>query len=279
MYKLLLATDKPETLAAFEAITSWEALGFRPPRVVSSAAAALESLARYHADAIAFSLPEEQERMLMDALTADYPLLPILRCSQGDSSAEARVRELAVLLGRTYADYSDDNVGVADMMQLCRHEFFRALIEGRIGTKAAVRRYLDLLRSRMDPDSGAVLLELTLPENDPFFRGRWHYGVDRLEVALRNFFGAELDGMRVLVSVLQDERIFLLCCPMLGESAAPSAEAMMELVLQHTEESIAHVREYLDLELRVASVQVIDGLTALAADEGAAERSDRYGDL
>lgn len=265
MYKLLLATDRAETLEAFEKIASWEVLGFRPPRVVADAARAVESLGRHHADAIAISLPEDQERLLMDALTADYPLLPILRCGQG-TGLEAQLRELAVLLGRTYADYSDDNVGAADMMQLCRHEFFRALIAGRIATKEAVRRYLDLLRSRMDPDSGAVLLELALPENDPFFRGRWHYGVDRLEVALRNFFGAELDGMRVLVSVLPDERIFLLCCPMLGESAGLTSAAMTDLVLRHAQESIAHVREYLNLELKVASVRAIDGLTALAGE-------------
>lgn len=265
MYKLLLATDRAETLAALKEIASWEVLGFRPPRVVANAAQAVESLRSRHADAIAISLAEDQERQLMDALTAEYPLLPILRWGQG-AELEAQVRELAVLLGRTYADYSDDNVGAADMMQLCRHEFFRALIAGKIATKEAVRRYLDLLRSRMDPDRGAVLLELALPQNDPFFRGRWHYGVDRLEVALRNFFGAELDGMRVLVSVLPDERIFLLCCPMLGESSDLTAPAMIDLVLRHTAESIAHVREYLNLELKVASVQAIDGLTALAAD-------------
>ena len=262
MYKLLLATDNPEILSAFQAIPSWEAMGFRAPRVAATAQEALDSLSRHHADAIAFALPGEQESALRTALIHQYPYLPICQTGNTRVQVERSVRELEKLLIRTHADYSDDNTSEADMMQLCRHEFFRALIAGKITSRADTLRYLKLLRSRMDPSKAAVLLELAQPENDMFLQGRWHYGVNRLEVAMRNFFGAELEGMRVLVSVLPDGRIYLLCCTMLGEQG-PEEAAMAGIVTAHAQASVAHVREYLNLDLRIASIRVLRTLTDL----------------
>ena len=263
MYKLLLATDRQEVLTAFQAVPAWEAIGFRAPRIAASAEEALESLKRYHADAIAVSLDREQEQSLMDALIRDYPMLPIVQAGNTRVAVERGVREVGTLLNRTHADYSDDDTTEAEMMQLCRHEFFRALIGGRIHNEGDVLRYLKLLRSRMDPAKSAVLVELIPSKDDGFLQGRWHYGVDRLEVALRNFFGAELDGMRVLVSVLPDDRIYLLCCTMLGEEG-PETSSMAGLVAAHAQDSIAHVREYLDLHLTIASIRVLPTLTALS---------------
>ena len=56
MYKLLLVTNDPAIRDAFDAV-AWESLGFRQPRVVSSAADAAGSLNAHHADAIAIGLP------------------------------------------------------------------------------------------------------------------------------------------------------------------------------------------------------------------------------
>lgn len=262
MYKLLLATDNPEILAAFQAVPSWEAIGFRSPRIVTTAQEALDSLSRHHADAIAFALNPQDEEKLMTVLIHDYPCLPVCQTGNTRVQVERSVRELEKLLIRMHADYSDDDTSEAEMLQLCRHEFFRALIGGKIHSKADALRYLMLLRSRMDPGKPAVLLELAQPENDMFLNGRWHYGLDRLEVALRNFFGAELEGMRVLVSVLPDGRIYLLCCTMLGEEG-PEESAMAGHVTAHAQDCMDHVREYLDLDLRIASIRVLRTLTDL----------------
>jgi hypothetical protein len=109
----------------------------------------------------------------------------------------------------------------------------------------------------------AVLMELVPSQDDSFMQGRWHYGVDRLEVALRNFFGVELEGMRVLVSVLPDDRIYLLCCTMLGQEG-PETSSMAGLVTSHAQASIDHVREYLDLHLSIAGIRVLPNITALS---------------
>ena len=152
------------------------------------------------------------------------------------------------------------------MMQLCRHEFFRALLGGKITGRDEVARRMRLLRSRMDPSRPCVVVELTMPEGDSYLKGRWHYGAERLEVALRNFFGVELSGMRMLVSVLPDERIFLLACPMLGE-VSEQEDSMTGLVSAHAQECIGLVREYLGLNLSIASIRVLPNLPSLAAEE------------
>lgn len=263
MYKLLLATDKPEIMEAFQAVNSWESLGFKVPRMVSTVQGAMDSLKKHHADGIAFAFDETDNDALMNHLSQEYPILPIIAAGRNAGQVTDAVVELRSLLNRTRADFSNDSFGEADMMQLCRHEFFRGLIGGKVAEKADVIRRLNLLRSRMSPDKPCVLLELAMPEGDTFLTGRWHYGSDRLEVALRNFFGMELEGMRILVSVLPDERIYLLACPMLGEEAVDSISGVVH---HHAEESIAHVRKYLGLHLTIAGIRVLPGLTALAVN-------------
>lgn len=262
MYKLLLATDQPEILDAFAAVPSWEGMGFRPPRQVSSARAAIESLKAHHVDAIAFALPEADEQLLMAHLAADHPILPIFATSKASSEVVASVEELRRLLNRTHMDFSNDDFGEKDMLQLCRHEFFRDLLGGRVVGEKNVLSHLRLLRSRMDPTKPCVVVDMALPEGDDFLSGRWHYGPERLEVALRNFFGAELDGMRMLASVLPDQRIRLLCCPMLG--ADVEADSITAAVSSHAQEAMDQVREYLGLDLSIVNIHILPALTALA---------------
>lgn len=264
MYKLLLATDRQEIIETFNAVKSWESMGFRAPRIVTSVSGALKSLKEHHADAIAFQFDAQDEAMLMEHLRTFYPLLPIFTAAKTSGALIQVVEELRALLSRTHADFSDDNFGEADMMQLCRHEFFRALLQGRVEGEESVRRHMKLLRSHMDPDKPCALIELAMPGDSDFLKGRWHYGMDRLEIALRNFFGVELAGMRMLVAVLPDERIFLLAGSMWG---AQTAESMTGIVTQHAQECIEHVREYLDLDLTIRNIRVMPKLTELARKE------------
>ena len=77
MYKILLVTDRPEILDAFQAVSSWESLGFRVPRICNSAEGAIACLKAHHVDGIGIRLDMEQEALLMGHLTAFYPILPI----------------------------------------------------------------------------------------------------------------------------------------------------------------------------------------------------------
>lgn len=266
MYKLLLVSDQPDVLNAFSQITSWEELGFKKPRIVSSARTAIDALETHHADGTCIALPADDERTLMAYLTENRPILPIM---DGVRSVEALVpalAELSRLLNKTHADFSNDDATEADMMQLCRHEFFRNLLGGQIATEKYIRTHMKLLRSRMDPDKPCVILDLAAPEGDDFISRRWHYGNERLETALRNFFGAELDGMRILVSVLPSNQIKLLCCPMIG--AEVKTDSITAEVTTHAENNIRDVGEYLGVELSIENIHVLPKLTALAHEAG-----------
>lgn len=264
MYKLLLATNQPEVLAAFSAMTNWDMLGFRPPRIVSSAEEAIEKLQTHHVDGIAFALGSQEDAVLYQYLCDEYPILPIFEAGRTGADVHRAVKELRSLLNRLRADYSDDDFTERDMLQICRHEYFRALLGGRIRTRKDVLAHLLLLRSRMDPLRPCVVMNMTMPDGDTYLSGRWHYGPERLEVALRNILGAELDGMRVLVSVLPDAQVRLLCCPMLGSDI--HGDSITSTVSYHVQDCMEHIREYLGLSLKITNIQVLPALTALAAD-------------
>ena len=206
MYKLLLATNDPAVVEAFSAV-KWEALGFKQPRVVSTAEEALSSLRVNHADAVAIGLPKEQDDLLVEQLLEKNPMLPIMAVSTKPGVIESYAVELRRLLGRINADVSNDAFSTADLLKECRHEFFRALMDGKATSEEDVLRYLRLIRSKMDPTKPCVVAELEIPADNDFLRGRWQYGSDRLEVALRNIFGVEAHGLRILACVLP-----ALCC-------------------------------------------------------------------
>lgn len=235
MYKILLVTDRPEILDAFQAVSSWESLGFRVPRICNSAEGAIACLKAHHVDGIGIRLDMEQEALLMGHLTAFYPILPIFAVSENAGELVENITELRSLLNRTHADFSNDNFGEADMLQVCRHEFFRDLLSERITGKKYVLNHMRLLRSRMDPQAACVMVDLSLPTGEEYLAGRWHYGPERLEVALRNFFGAELQGMRIVVAVVAPDHVRVLCCPMLGTQCEES-DSITRLVNEHTME-------------------------------------------
>ena len=187
MYKLLLATNDPAVVEAFSAV-KWEELGFKQPRVVSTAEEALSSLRVNHADAVAIGLPKEQDDLLVEQLLEKNPMLPIMAVSTKPGVIESYAVELRRLLGRINADVSNDPFSTADLLKECRHEFFRALMDGRATSEEDVLRHLRLIRSKMDPTKPCVVAELEIPADNDFLRGRWQYGSDRLEVALRNIF-------------------------------------------------------------------------------------------
>lgn len=266
MFKLLLATDRPEVREAFGSIRDWDRLGFKEPRTAATADEAVDSLIHHHADAVAINLPPEEEQKLVRAMARPrWCLRPILHAADTQEEILRDVVELELLLSRTHADYSNDDCKEETMMQLSRHEFFRKVISGKETSAEHLRRYMRLLRSRMDPDRPCVMLRFHLPDEDGYLSDHWHYGPDRLEVAMRNIFGAELQGVRILVSVHDDGQITLLACPML-DAEVPEPEEMKRLVLDHAEWAIGHVRDYLNIEMEIESVITLNSLVDLTKD-------------
>ncbi len=259
MYKLLLVTDSQEALDAFNAMESWESLGFKKPRVAQNTEQAKDILSRHHVDGIAANLCEGEKQALLSFMETDYPITPLVEAPATPEKWRRNLGELALLLGRIRADYSNDNANEAEMLQLARHDFFRHLLCDHYADEEKIRRLMGLVRSRMNPDSPCVVMRLSTPDEDGYLRSHWKYGPDRLEVAMRNFFGAELQGMRILISLLPDERIYLVACPMLGCKAL-EREEMLSLMERHAEDVIQHVREYLGIELNISTRQTMPRL-------------------
>lgn len=263
MYKLLLATNDPAISDAFAAV-KWEMLGFRQPRVASSVEEAIASLNTHHADAIAIGLSAEEDAELVAALLETRPELPIMAVSKNSGLVENYALELRRVLSRMYADMTNTSFTPADMLQVCRHEFFRALMDRRIGERSDVKRLLRLLRSKMEAEKPCVMAELTMPADSDFLKGRWQYGSERLELALRNIFGVEVRGLRILSCVLPGERIVLLGCPMLCHEVEAEGNSMTGVITSHVQDCIDHVDEFLGLNLTISSIRILPALTAMA---------------
>lgn len=265
MYKLLLVTNDQAVRDAFNAV-AWENMGFKQPRMAATAEEALASLKAFHSDAIAIALPEDEDARLNQRLLTMYPVLPVMDAPDKRGEVEIRTLELRKLLVRLNADISDDDYTSADQMMVVRHEYFRAMMDRRIPTARDVVRMLRLVRSKMDPNRPCVVAELKMPANSDFLRGRWHYGPQRLEMALRNIFGVEVAGLRILACVLPGERIILLGCPMLGHELETAENSMTGVISSHVQECIGHVDEFLGIELSIAAMNVLPALTAMAAE-------------
>ena len=264
MYKILLVTNDQKVRDAFSAV-AWEDLGFKEPRMAAAAAEALASLKAYHADAIAIALPAQEDSELIKELMVCFPHLPVMEAPDMSGEVEIRVLEMRKLLIRLNADISNDSYTLADQLMVVRHEYFRAMMDRRIPSAKDIERMLRLVRSKMDPHRPCVVAELKMPDSSDFLKGRWHYGPQRLEMALRNIFGVEVAGLRILSCVLPGDRIILLGCPMLYHDLETEEESMTGVVSRHVQDCIDHVDEYLGIDLTIAAMHVLPALTAMAS--------------
>ncbi len=270
MYKLLLVSDSEEVLNAFDQIRNWELQGFKPPHIRHDFVGTVDSLNKHHCDGIAISVssPDEEEKIL-HYLQEGYPNVSIFRAGHNPEEVLRYLNELKTLLNRIHADFSNDRPSAAaDMLQVCRHEFFRKLINGKVHQKDDVFRNMRLLRSRMDADKPSLLIELSMPLiADDQLEGRWHYGEERLEIALRNSFGGDYHGMHILPTIHPDGRILVLACPLHGVEQDMNMEEMTATLTHYTADCIQHMKEYQGLELHIVGIRVLPALTALCNEE------------
>ena len=270
MYKLLLVSDRDEVLNAFAQVQNWESLGFRPPHIRHDYEGAVDSLTKHHADGIAIAVSPSEERKIYQYLQIHYPTLSVFEGGKTPEEVIFYLQELKKLLNRLRADYDSNGVTESSRLMQCRHEFIRRVLHGEVKDAETVYRRMRLLRSKMDVDSPCILYELRQPamENDRL-EGRWDYGTERLESALRFNFGDNFMGMHIFPTVDNADRIYVLVCP-LHETEVEKRHAVEEvqpLLTQHLEEGIAHLRAYHGLELKLTAVHTYPGLTAFCKVE------------
>ena len=277
MYKLLLVSDREDVLSAFEQVNNWERQGFKPPHIRHDYEGMLDSLSKHHADGISVSVKSDEENKILAYLQEHYPNVPLFQAGTTPEEVLRYLNELNILLNRIRADFSNDRFLETDMLQECRHEFFRKLMTGRINNKDDLLRNMRLLRSRMDPDKPCLLMELVQPAeaDQDRLEGRWHYGPDRLELTLRNSFGGDLNGIHILPTVHTDGRILVLCCPLYGVETAVAGDRMTTMLTNHSADGIAHLREFFGLELQISDIRILPSLYVLCKNATESETKER----
>ncbi len=270
MYKLLLVSDSEEVLSAFDQIRNWELQGFKKPHIRHDYDGMLDSLGKHHADGIAIAVAssDEEERMLQ-YLQKEYPYTSIFQAGKDPEQVLEYLNELKTLLNRIYADFANERLpGLPERLQSCRHEFFRNLINGKVKTSEEVYRNMRLLRSRMDADRPSLLTELSMPVmEDDRLEGRWHGTQERLEMALRNSFGGDYQGMHILPTIHPDGRILVLACPLHGVEQSLTPDEMTAMLTAYYAKCITHLEHFQGISLHIAGIRVLPALTVLCRDE------------
>jgi len=260
---LLLVSDDAEVLDAFARIKNWELQGFKPPHIRHDFEGMLDSLSKHHADGIGICVGVEEARKIYPWLQEHYPATPFFQPGRTPEEAILYLTELKSLLNRLRADFSNDRFTEDELLQMCRHDFIRKLINGEISDEAAFNRSMGLLRSKMDPDSPCLLIELEQPAlREDRLEGRWYDNQSRLETTLKISFASDQDGIHILPTAHDDGSITILACPLREAEGKITAEDLHRLMSVHVEEGIDHLRQYEGLELSVTEIREMASLTA-----------------
>ena len=263
MYKLLLVSDQEEVLSAFAQVDNWELLGFKQPHIRHDFEGAKDSLAKHHADGISIAVNPEEEELILAYLQEKFPNVSIFEAGRNKDEVLRYLNELKVLLNRLHADFYNDRSNYTDVLQLCRHEYFRKVINGRVHSSADLHRNMRLLRSRMDADRPCLLIEIEQSAPKDKLEGRWPFDSDRLEVALRTSFAGDLNGIHILPTIHSDGRILVLACPLHGIDNDMTVDMMTAMLTNYTADCIEHMKEYVGLELHIIGIRVFPALTAM----------------
>ena len=267
MYKLLLVSDQEDVLNAFAQVNNWEMNGFKAPHIRHDFEGAVDSLSKHHADGICIAVDNiDEEEKILAYLQENFPDVSIFEAGQTEDEVLRYLSELKILLNRLHADFYNERFNTTDVLQICRHEFFRKLLNGKVLTSEDLHRNMRLLRSRMDADRPCILIELDQSAPSDKLEGRWHYGKDRLEIALRTSFAGDLNGVHILPTIHSDGRILVLACILHGVDTDMTIDTMTAMLTNYTADSIAHMKKYFGLDLHITGIRVYPALTALCGN-------------
>ncbi len=269
MYKLLLISDQDDVLNAFASITNWELTGFKTPHIRHDFEGTVDSLAKHHADGICIAVSSSaEEEKILTYLQENFADVSIFEAGHTKEEVLFYLSELRTLLNRIHADYYNERFTTKDMLQNFRHEFFRKVLNGKIHTPEELQRNMRLMRSRMDADRPCLLIQIAESASSDQLEGRWHEGADRLEVALRNSFAADLNGVHILPTVHEDGRILVLACPLHGVDVNMTVDDMTAMLTNHAAESINHMKDFYGVDLHITKIRVLPALTTLCGGTG-----------
>ncbi|MBE5780065.1 MAG: hypothetical protein E7331_12140 [Clostridiales bacterium] len=258
MYRLLIVTENQTVEDMFGAMTGWETMGFKPPRIRATCGDALECMRKHAIDAIAIDDSSIYDE-LRTHISEKCPTMLRFPIMDNAEDQWRIIRELDRMLGSLYADRSNDYYDLPGALVMTQEKLIKSIVCGLIPSEKEQATRLFMLRCMEKTNVPCILARLGMDADDPFLTSRWHYGSDRLEVALRNFFGNVQDGMRLHVAVISPEEVRVLCYP------ADETSVLMEKdVADYVKDTVEQIGNYLGLEMNILELRPIPGLSVFA---------------
>jgi len=260
VYRLLIVTEKQSVRDMFEGMKGWEVKGFKQPRLRATTQEALECMQKHHIDAIAMDCSDTFADL--DAHVEEHcPTMLRFAIEETPEEQFRTIRDLDRALNQVRADRSNNQYDEMSAIEYTRQRLMKAVLCGLVPTRKELSARLHMLRCPEKGDVPCILARLGLDEEDPFLTERWHYGSDRLEIALRNFFGGEQPHMIVHVAVVSLDEVRVLCYPRNAEDGLSEAE-----VRDFIHEAAEQVENYMGLRMAVLDVRRVAGLCAFASE-------------
>jgi len=262
LYKLLIVTRDARVENMFSSMQGWEARGYKQPRLRATVKDAKECMLKHHIDAIAVD-HDEEFAPLNRYLDMNFPILPIFQIESNAEKQFETLKEVHRLLSQLHSDDSDDGYDEAYYFRLIRERWMKTLISGSASTPEHILNHHRLYRCTESLTAPCVFSRLSLPSGETFLTGPWHYGSDRLEVALRNFYGTGQDSMTIYVAVVSPEEVRVLACP--WPQFVDNDTFGPDVVMEYLEETNEQIEQYLGLKMKVVEIRMLSGLTAFAS--------------
>ncbi|MDR1598755.1 MAG: hypothetical protein LBS11_02605 [Oscillospiraceae bacterium] len=251
MYTVMLVTDQPRVLANFERFERWEDLGYTRPLLFTSAADALTALTSRAVHAVSVDVPPGESAALYDRLhgMSMFFLEPV---SDPDALAAVLERMSRMIEARSASAASERS-------PMLRETFFQTLLDGLMHSQSVMRNRLNLLGLPAAADAPCLLATLRMENGEEYLREVWRYGRARLTMALRKFLQRDTGGVAYTLSGLRAGSMRLLACPLSPMDAA----TLRQQARDYLDGQIIRVEEFLGLDLRMDTVEDLDGLKAL----------------
>lgn len=261
LYKLLLVTDRQDVRQAFESITNWGQMMFRPITIIGSVEEGLAYLAHNAVDALGYCLADDNVAA-MRQYVADHPSLPVFQSHTDPVLLAEEMQRTRRFLDRMHRDDSDDFFEEKVVLQMLRDELMNQLLAGEIATKEELLGRIKLVRADASVVLPCYLFDFDLPQGEVYLADRWHYGRERLQNALRNnFFSRYVDGIYYDVAVLTTRHIRVFACPRM-DLDLPEQE-MAKMVRRHVDNVVTDIKKYLDLDLDLEQITPLDNIFCL----------------
>ena len=275
MYKLLLVTDREEVIDTFAKVQNLADMMMDPVTVIRDIPEAIAYLERNAVDAVGYSFRLTDPAPLHTYLMDVRPSMPIFQTHHHDNTLRDELVRVRAFLDRMRMDDSQEGMDEAQALQYLRDELMHQLLAREIPSPAELKSRLKLVRAQnISTDKPAFLFDFDMPQGELYLDGRWRYGRQRLESALRNnFIGRYADGIHYGVAMLSPRHIRLIACQEKGGSDENPQDCERR-VRAYVDDKVSRIKQYLDLELELEQFTVLSSINEIADNNKPAEEDE-----